>query len=165
VHRGGLPISAAIVADAIEYDCALSNIRTYGGNFSVGSDSWVPCVVWRTDRAFAQEDHAQSTGAPASNVSGREADPTGAQGKPASLTGSVNSSREIEMNQHRLAGNRKQLKGESRGRSKRTIAPLKAAGGTRDQLGDRVQEPYGISNEEAARQLDGFLDRTRDWDD
>ena len=69
------------------------------------------------------------------------------------------------MNQHRLAGNRKQLRGESRGRSKRTVAPLKAAAGTRDQLGDRVQEPYGISNEEAARQLDGFLDRTRDWDD
>ena len=121
-------------------------------------------MPWRTDRAFAEEDHAQSTDAPGSNASGRAADPTVAQGKPAPLTGSVNSSREIEMNQHRLAGNRKQLKGESRGRSKRTVAPLKAAAGTRDQLGDRVQEPYGISNEEAARQLDGFLDRSRDWD-
>lgn len=66
------------------------------------------------------------------------------------------------MNQHRLAG--KQMKGEAKGRSKRAGAPPKAAG-ARDQLGDRVQEPYGISNEEAARQLDGFLDRNRDWDD
>ena len=64
------------------------------------------------------------------------------------------------MNQ-RLAG--KQIKGEAKGRSKRANAPLKA--GTRDQLGDRVQEPYGISNEEAALQLDGFLDRNRAWDD
>jgi uncharacterized protein YjbJ (UPF0337 family) len=71
-------------------------------------------------------------------------------------------SRVIEMNQHRVAGNRKQLKGEVRDRSGR--APLKVVAGARDQLGERIQEPDGLSSEEAARQLDGFLDRNRDWD-
>lgn len=69
------------------------------------------------------------------------------------------------MNQHRVAVNRKQFKDEVREhRSKRGNAPLKVAAETRDQLGDRIQEPDGLSNEEAARQLDGFLDRNRDWD-
>jgi hypothetical protein len=76
----------------------------------------------------------------------------------------MNSSTEIEMNQLRIAGNRKQSGGEARGRSKRAIKSPNAAAGTRDQLTDRNQEPYGISNEEAALQLDGFLDRSRDWD-
>jgi uncharacterized protein YjbJ (UPF0337 family) len=77
----------------------------------------------------------------------------------------MNGSGEIEMNQHRVAVNRKQFKGEVREhRSKRGIAPLTVVAGTRDQLGDRIQEPSGLSNEEAARQLDGFLDRNRDWD-
>jgi len=79
--------------------------------------------------------------------------------------GLVNSSGEIEMNQHRVAGNRKQLKAEVREhRRKRTNGTPKAAADTRNQFADRIQEPDGISNEEAARQLDGFLDRNRDWD-
>ena len=79
--------------------------------------------------------------------------------------GSMNGSREIEMNQHRVAGNRKQLKGEVKEyRGGRAIAPLKVVAETRDQLGEKIQEPDGLSNDEAARQLDGFLDRNRDWD-
>jgi hypothetical protein len=69
------------------------------------------------------------------------------------------------MNQHRIAGNRKQLRGEVREyRSKWGIAALKLVAGTRDPLGEKIEEPDGLSNEEAARQLDGFLDRNRDWD-
>jgi hypothetical protein len=68
------------------------------------------------------------------------------------------------MNQHRFAG-RKQFKGKVRGYwSELAIEPLDAAAVARGQLADRIQEPNGISNEEAARQLDGFLDRNRDWD-
>jgi hypothetical protein len=66
------------------------------------------------------------------------------------------------MNQHRFMGNRKQSKGEvTEPWSELLIDP---APGTRDQLADRVPEPHGISDEEAARQLDGFLDRNRRWD-
>jgi hypothetical protein len=76
----------------------------------------------------------------------------------------MNGSREIDMNQHRVAGNRKQHKAEARDRSKRNNVALKVVAGTRDQLGEKIQEADGLSNEEAARQLDGFLDRNRDWD-
>ena len=68
------------------------------------------------------------------------------------------------MTQHRVAGNRKQSKGEARDRGRRATATLKAVAGTRDRLGEKIQEADGLSNEEAARQLDGFLDRNRDWD-
>jgi len=68
------------------------------------------------------------------------------------------------MTQHRVAGNRKQIKGETRDRGRRATAALKVVAGTRDQLGEKIQEADGLSNEEAARQLDGFLDRNRDWD-
>ena len=92
------------------------------------------------------------------------ADPTGAQGKPASLTGGMNSRREVEMNQHRFAGNRKVRAKVRNYRSEFTIETLDAAAKTRDQLADIIQEPYGISDEEAARELDGFLDRNLDSD-
>ena len=79
--------------------------------------------------------------------------------------GSMNGSGVIEMNQHRIAGNRKQLRGEVREyRSRRGIAALKLVAGTRDPLGEKIEEPDGLSNEEAARQLDGFPDSNRDWD-
>jgi uncharacterized protein YjbJ (UPF0337 family) len=69
------------------------------------------------------------------------------------------------MNQHRFTGNRKEFRGKARKyRGKPTVDPLDTAAGTGDRLADSVREPYGISNEEAARQLDGFLDRNRDWD-
>jgi uncharacterized protein YjbJ (UPF0337 family) len=77
----------------------------------------------------------------------------------------MNGSTEIDMNQHRFAGNRKQSKGETRKHLREpAINQLDAAAGTSDQLNDRIQEPYGMSNEEAARQLDGFPDHNRNWD-
>ena len=66
------------------------------------------------------------------------------------------------MNQHRFAGNRKVRAKVRNYRSELTVETLDAAATTRDQLADVIQEPYGISNEEAARELDGFLDHNRD---
>ena len=69
------------------------------------------------------------------------------------------------MNQHRLAGSRKQFRSVAREYSSEPTADrLDVAAGTGDRLTDRIQEPYGFSNEEAARQLDGFLERNRNWD-
>jgi hypothetical protein len=70
----------------------------------------------------------------------------------------------MNQHQHRFAG-RKQFKAKVKGYwNELAVDPLHAAAGTRAQPAERIQEPYGISNEEAALQLDGFLDRNRDWD-
>jgi uncharacterized protein YjbJ (UPF0337 family) len=72
---------------------------------------------------------------------------------------------EIEMNQDRFAGICKQLRGKLRGRwGELTNNPLGVTAGTRDQLAGRIQERYGVSKENAARQLKDFLDRNRNWD-
>jgi uncharacterized protein YjbJ (UPF0337 family) len=42
-----------------------------------------------------------------------------------------------------------------------TNDPQREFVGGRDQLAGRIQERYGISKEEAARQLKDFLDRNR----
>ena len=73
-------------------------------------------------------------------------------------------SKEIEMNQHRFAGNRK-FRGKVRSIGvSLAIEALDVADGALDQIADRIHEPSEFSNEEAARQLDGFLDRNRNWD-
>jgi hypothetical protein len=75
----------------------------------------------------------------------------------------MNGSKEIEMNQHRFSGNRK-FRGEVRGTgASLAIEALDIADGVQDQIADRIHEPSGFSNEEAARQLDGFLERNRNW--
>jgi hypothetical protein len=68
------------------------------------------------------------------------------------------------MNQHRFAGNRKVRAKVRNYRSELTIETLDADAETRDRLADMIQEPYGISNEEVARELYGFLDHNRDSD-
>ena len=72
-------------------------------------------------------------------------------------------SKEIEMNQHRFSGKFRGKAVRNTGASL-AIEALDAAAGARDQIEDRIHEPSGFSNEEAARQLDGFLDRNRSWD-
>lgn len=69
------------------------------------------------------------------------------------------------MNRDRWEGNWKQFGGkvtEQWGRL--THDPRRASAGRREQVAGRVQERYGISTEEAARQLQDFLDRNRNWD-
>ncbi len=69
------------------------------------------------------------------------------------------------MNQDRFAGIWKQFRGKVKGRwGKLTNNPLVVTAGTRDQLAGRTQERYGISKEDAARQLKDFLERNRNWD-
>ncbi len=68
------------------------------------------------------------------------------------------------MNQDRFAGIWKQFRGKVKGSwGKLTNNLLVVTAGTRDQLAGRIQERYGISKEEAARQLKDFLDRNRNW--
>jgi uncharacterized protein YjbJ (UPF0337 family) len=68
------------------------------------------------------------------------------------------------MNQDRFAGIWKQFSGKVKGRWGELINnPLVVTAGTRDQLAGRIQERYGVSKEQAARQLKDFLDRNRNW--
>ena len=68
------------------------------------------------------------------------------------------------MNQDRFAGIWKQFRGKVKGRwGKLTNNLLVVTAGTSDQLAGRIQERYGISKEEAARQLKDFLNRNRNW--
>ena len=69
------------------------------------------------------------------------------------------------MNQDRVAGIWKQFSGKVKGRWG-TLAsnPRVVTAGTRDQLAGRIQERYGVSKEQAARQLKDFFDRNRNWD-
>jgi uncharacterized protein YjbJ (UPF0337 family) len=68
------------------------------------------------------------------------------------------------MNQDRCAGMWKQLTGSVKERwGELTDNPLVAAAGTRDQLAGRIQEWYGVSKEQSARQLKEFLERNRVW--
>jgi len=71
-------------------------------------------------------------------------------------------SKEIEMNQHRFSGKFRGKAVRSTGASL-AIEALDIADGVQDQIADRIHEPSGFSNEEAARQLDGFLERNRNW--
>ena len=68
------------------------------------------------------------------------------------------------MNQDRFEGNWKQFGGKVKEQwGRRTNDPQRELAGRRDQLAGRIQEGYGISNEEAARQLKDFLDHNRNW--
>ena len=68
------------------------------------------------------------------------------------------------MNQDRFESNREQFGGkvkEQQGR--RTNDPQRESAARRDQLACRIHERYRISNEEATRQLNAFLNCNRDW--
>jgi uncharacterized protein YjbJ (UPF0337 family) len=61
------------------------------------------------------------------------------------------------MNWDRIEGNWKQLKGKARVQwGKLTDDQLDVIGGKREQLVGRVQEQYGISKDEAEKQVDRF---------
>ena len=69
------------------------------------------------------------------------------------------------MNQARFAGIWKKFSGKVKGRwGKLTNNPLLVTAGAREQRAGRIHEQYGVSKEEAARQLKDFLDRNRNWD-
>jgi uncharacterized protein YjbJ (UPF0337 family) len=61
------------------------------------------------------------------------------------------------MNWDRIEGNWKQLKGKARVQwGKLTDDQLDVIGGKREQLVGQVQEQYGISKDEAEKQVDRF---------
>jgi uncharacterized protein YjbJ (UPF0337 family) len=69
------------------------------------------------------------------------------------------------MNQARFEGILKQFRGTAMGHwGKLTNNPLIVAAAAREHRAGRVQEQYGVSKEEAARQLKDFVDRNRNWD-
>jgi uncharacterized protein YjbJ (UPF0337 family) len=69
------------------------------------------------------------------------------------------------MNRDRFEGSWKQFGGKVKEQWGRLTAdPGREFAGRRDQIAGRIQERYGISKEEAARQLKDFLDRNRNWD-
>jgi uncharacterized protein YjbJ (UPF0337 family) len=68
------------------------------------------------------------------------------------------------MNWDRIEGNWKQLKGKAKQQwGKLTDDQLDVIAGQRDQLAGKIQEEYGISKDEAEKQLADFETRYRDW--
>lgn len=68
------------------------------------------------------------------------------------------------MNWDRVQGNWKQFKGKVKEQwGKLTDDQLDIIAGKREQLAGRVQEVYGVSRQEAERQITEFEDRHRDW--
>jgi len=72
--------------------------------------------------------------------------------------------KEIEMNWDQVEGNWKQLKGNVKEQwGKLTDDQLDVIAGKRDQLAGKIQETYGISKEEAERQLSDWQKRQREF--
>jgi uncharacterized protein YjbJ (UPF0337 family) len=70
-----------------------------------------------------------------------------------------------DMNWDRIEGNWKQFKGKAKEQwGKLTDDQLDVIAGKRDQLAGKIQEQYGVTKDEANRQLDDFELRYRDWD-
>jgi len=68
------------------------------------------------------------------------------------------------MNWDQVEGNWKQFKGEVKKQwGKLTDDHLDVIAGKRDKLAGRVQEAYGISKDEAERQIKSFEDNYTDW--
>ena len=69
------------------------------------------------------------------------------------------------LNWDRIAGKWKQMKGSLRERwGKLTEDELDQLAGKRDKLVGKIQEQYGISKDEAERQVGEFADRQRDYE-
>jgi uncharacterized protein YjbJ (UPF0337 family) len=76
-----------------------------------------------------------------------------------------NSSRSQHMNWDRIEGNWKQFKGKAKQQwGKLTDDQLDMIAGRRDELAGKIQEQYGISKDEAEKQLNEFAKRYRDLD-
>ena len=68
------------------------------------------------------------------------------------------------MNWDRIEGNWKQFKGKAKEQwGKLTDDDLDVAAGMRDQLVGRIQERYGIANDEAERQIDEWSRRDDEY--
>ncbi|ADJ62713.1 MULTISPECIES: CsbD family protein [Herbaspirillum] len=68
------------------------------------------------------------------------------------------------MNWDIVEGNWKQFKGKAKEQwGKLTDDDLDVIAGKRDQLVGRVQEAYGVSKDEAEKQIRDFEDRNKDW--
>jgi uncharacterized protein YjbJ (UPF0337 family) len=68
------------------------------------------------------------------------------------------------MNRDRIEGNWKQFRGQLQERWGRFTGDAnRERAGMRDRLEGRVLERYGISKEQAARELEDFRRRNRDW--
>ena len=69
------------------------------------------------------------------------------------------------MNWDRFEGNYRQVSGKVKEQLGRlTHDPQREFAGKRDQLAGSNQERYGVAKEEAARQLQDFYARNRNWD-
>ena len=77
-----------------------------------------------------------------------------------------NEQQEIDMNRDRFEGNLQQFGGKAKEHWGRfTNDPQPELAGRHDQLAGRIQQRDKISKEDAARQLDDFLDHNRNrWD-
>jgi uncharacterized protein YjbJ (UPF0337 family) len=68
------------------------------------------------------------------------------------------------MNWDRIEGNWKQFKGKVKQQwGKLTDDHLDVVAGNRDELAGKIQEAYGISKEEAEKQIRRFEDLYSDW--
>ncbi|ALU88219.1 MULTISPECIES: CsbD family protein [Herbaspirillum] len=68
------------------------------------------------------------------------------------------------MNWDIVEGNWKQFKGKAKEQwGKLTDDDLDVIAGKRDQLAGRVQEAYGVSKDEAEKQIRDWEDRNKDW--
>ena len=70
------------------------------------------------------------------------------------------------MNWDRIEGNWKQLTGKVKEQwGKLTDDQIDMIAGKRDQLAGKIQESYGITKDEAEKQIDTFADSYGDYDD
>jgi uncharacterized protein YjbJ (UPF0337 family) len=75
-----------------------------------------------------------------------------------------NQRQEIEMNWDQVEGHWKQLTGNIKEQwGKLTDDQLDVIAGKRDQLAGKIQEAYGVSKEEAERQLSDWQKRRREF--
>jgi uncharacterized protein YjbJ (UPF0337 family) len=75
--------------------------------------------------------------------------------RPASCSGKRPKGTHIDMNWDRVEGNWKQMKGKAREKwGKLTDNDFEQIAGKKDQLVGRIQERYGISKDEASKQVD-----------
>jgi uncharacterized protein YjbJ (UPF0337 family) len=79
------------------------------------------------------------------------------------LSARLASCKEVKMNQDRVEGNWKQLKGKVRQQwGKLTDDDFDQIMGDRQMLAGKIQELYGISKEEAEKQVRQFNDKHKD---
>ena len=67
------------------------------------------------------------------------------------------------MNRHRVEGNWKQIKGKAKQQwGKLTDNEFDVIAGKRDQLSGKIQEQYGITKDEAEKQIAAFEKQVKD---